>query len=94
MKLSHIDIGAIEGWLNKDTVVEVHLTEEGVLVNPRPKETKECTLPFPALLSDSEDTEVTISVQAPSSGGPVQLAMFLVPPGYYLEGIKGYRKGG
>jgi len=90
MKLSQNNIQAIEGFLNADSVVELHLTVEGVLVTARPKDTADISVPYPMLLSSEEECSLRVTTQTPSSG-PVDLLQCKVPPGFCFAGIKGYQ---
>jgi len=91
MKLSQNNIQAIEGFLGKDTVVEIHLTIEGVLITARPKNVSDITLPYPMLLSAEEECSISVTTEAPSSGGPVNILQCKVPPGFCFTGVKGYQ---
>lgn len=90
MKLSQNNIQAIEGFLNKESVVEVQLTVEGVLVTARPKDVSDISVPYPMLVSSEEQCSLRVTAQAPSSG-PVDLLQCEVPPGFCFAGIKGYQ---
>lgn len=90
VKLSANNIQAIEEALNENTVVEVHLTVEGVLVTTRPTDTCDHTLEYPMLVSSEEPTLLMLMAKNSSAPIPVMLVQFNAPKGYHFKGINGY----
>ena len=73
-------------------VIEVHTTVEGILITARPKETEDYNLPYPQLLSDTESCTVSVTAKSPSGEYPAEIMQVMVPPNYWLYGLRGYVK--
>ncbi len=91
IKLSSQNIGAIEGVVDENTVAEVHLTEEGVLITNRPVKDGDIKFPYAQECSGDSPCDVIITIKK-QGDMPVVLGSFPVPAGYWLEGIRGYAK--
>lgn len=89
VKLSPNNIENIEMTVNENTVAEVRLTKEGILVTRRPA--KEYDIQFPYAMQCSEDSPCRLTLTLQRFGyHQVILGTFELPADYWIEAIKGY----
>ena len=90
IKLSPNNIQNIEMAVDENTVVEVHLTQEGVLITSRPAREEGINFPYAIQCSESP-SELTLSLKK-QGDYPVALGTFPLPANYWIQGIKGYKQ--